>query len=384
MSILTNSPQDCNTVEGYFPERDISVWISDPKETYEVDPEALDPSLLDREILRYKRKKRLYNQAVTGLKKNGYKDLSEKVKACGAELTVIVDENYHVARSHPAERCSSPFCPECSSNKGQKNVRRHFAHVSNYLHENPKLVPCSVTLTMRDADPEWQKKDLRSQRTEIQRMMAKGRSKKEWKDHVEGGIYAIEATFNEEHQRWHTHVHMLIFLKEYWDQEYMVAWWEKAAKKTKTNCGHFKLDPTIPGHETFGGWNLSIRRIKMAVLEKGLKEILKYPYKVNNVHLLSKDAMGQVLDCKGQRASGCFGEYRKHRITRQDVRDFFDEEDEMVRVGDLCRVCAKRFFQKRMRSEEFERKCSVIDLSNAPPEMRRPLKYDGPEVSKWQ
>ena len=221
--------------------------------------------------------------------------------------------------------------------------------------------PVHLTLTMDDDDPEWKRKSLLEQRQYITKSMARWRDKKDWQRIVRGGgIYAIEATVNIEHDRLHTHVHqnLLRDRDEIWDQTEIEKEWFKVTRG-------------------FGGF-VWVKEIDSNNMEGALRECLKYPYKMNDVDQWSPRLIRQVLACKNKRAVGTFGEYRKHRLSRDILETFFDEE--RPQEGDLCRVCGEVLFSARWH-EQYFRKQSMVDQSNAPPGR---LTKDGPEVAKWQ
>ena len=361
MSSLTDSLQDFNKAEGYFDEGRIVLRNTDPSTTFEVDPSALDSSLLDKENVKGEKRLVFYNQGIRAAEKLENKALVKKLKRCRDYLTVLTDLNNHITGYRPSHRCSSVLCPDCRRNKGQKAVKRHLAFMMDYVQENPDLVACHLTLTMKDDDREWKRKSLLEQQQWIAKSMARWRDKKDWQRIVRGGgIYGMEATVNIEHDRWHTHVHLLIFRHrdEFWDQKEIEREWFKVTRG-------------------FGGF-VWIKQIDPDNMKGALRECLKYPYKMNDVDQWSPRLIRQVLACKNKKSVGTFGGYRKHRLSRDILKTFFDEE--RPQEGDLCRVCGEVLFSARWH-EQYFRKQSMVDQSNAPPGR---LTKDGPEVVKWQ
>lgn len=111
--------------------------------------------------------------------------------------------------------CHDRLCPLCSQRRAA-NVHRHIAAA---LDPGDYRL---ITLTVHHNDNEL--------RHQLQRLVAafrKLRSTRGWKDHVQGGIAALEFTFNATTNRWHPHLHVLA-LGSYYPHAMLRDAWKKA------------------------------------------------------------------------------------------------------------------------------------------------------------
>lgn len=124
--------------------------------------------------------------------------LARKLEGCVATPTVRAD----VAECDCVlleQRCKSRACVRCSRLRAVALAARALEALSRC--EDPRF----LTLTLQSSpDP------LRAQLKTLTAAFARLRRSPVWKDHVRGGLYVIEVTYNARTGHWHPHIHTII------------------------------------------------------------------------------------------------------------------------------------------------------------------------------
>lgn len=118
--------------------------------------------------------------------------------------------HYHLTE----QRCRSRVCPRCSRMRARSLAGR-IATLVRRMDE-----PRFLTLTIRSTD-----RPLREQVKLLRRRFAAMRRTVQWVNHVSGGVYTIEITYNEGTGQWHPHLHAIID-GSYWAQNALLRQWE--------------------------------------------------------------------------------------------------------------------------------------------------------------
>jgi hypothetical protein len=149
-------------------------------------------------------------------------------------------------------------------------------------------------------------------------------------DYFSGGIYALENTVSDDGN--HTHLHVVIFRKKFIDHKLLKEQWAIVSPGSK---------------------NLNIKRIDN--LELGLREAIKYISKPIDAYKFEKKHLLELLEIKGKRMIGAFGEFRKfcsnNKLT-EAASEPAKEEREKLAEDQPCSHCNKRLFQTMMTSKE--------------------------------
>lgn len=116
-------------------------------------------------------------------------------------------------------RCGDRLCPLCS-----KFRARQIARQLKTVIDRCKVVR-HVCLTVQT----FPGGSLASAIAHLRESFRKLRRSDLWHEHVFGGAYVIEVTFNEKDQRWHPHIH-LIYDGTYIDQKYLSSVWEDCTR----------------------------------------------------------------------------------------------------------------------------------------------------------
>jgi len=112
-------------------------------------------------------------------------------------------------------RCKDRMCPRCA---------RHNAWVmSKRLEEIMSRMNSRrmITFTLRHREG--------SLKSQIDRLMLGWRKIRKtglWKEHVHGGIYSLEVTYDQDNRNWHPHLHVIVE-GHYFDQKCLSKLWEK-------------------------------------------------------------------------------------------------------------------------------------------------------------
>lgn len=118
-------------------------------------------------------------------------------------------------------RCKDRLCPLCSKMRGRECSTK-VATVIRRMN-----APRFLTLTVRNGNG-----DLGAQVTRLAECFKDFRRRESWKQHVRGGVYSIEVTFNTKDQTWHPHVH-IVYDGQWWQQSHIAKEWLAVTSDSK-------------------------------------------------------------------------------------------------------------------------------------------------------
>ena len=142
-----------------------------------------------------------------------------RLKACCAYPLLCVRDDGSPYLS--LQSCKDRLCPFCQRARGREAALA-IAHLVRHMN-----APRFLTLTQADK-PE----PLLVSLNRLADSFRKLRQRPEWKQHVQGGTYAIETTFNVVSGTWHVHLHIL-FDGRFWAQNDISALWLAVTKDSK-------------------------------------------------------------------------------------------------------------------------------------------------------
>ena len=144
---------------------------------------------------------------------------AERVAGCCQN---IVEIRYAsgIERIYPEHRCNHKLCPVCANLRSRKLAGRYTEVLEKYKADK---FGYHLVLTLQNS------REL-PKREEIARAVRNFVRRKYWKQHggIEGGLYSLETTYNQDTGLWHPHLHLLIFTK------YEIpTYWHKVQKRTR-------------------------------------------------------------------------------------------------------------------------------------------------------
>lgn len=117
-------------------------------------------------------------------------------KCCSEPVICVAGENDEIRIRE--KRCKSRICPLCRKERARACFCRTLDIVKRM--NSPRF----ITLTIKHSH-----EPLRVQLMRLRGCFAKLRRRDSWKDHVSGGIYTIEITWNSTDESWHPHIHII-------------------------------------------------------------------------------------------------------------------------------------------------------------------------------
>ena len=190
---------------------------------------------------------------------------------------------YRIAASY----CHDRFCKPCScarSNLAARNLRFRLGGAQHRF----------VTLTLQSTN-----QALCSLVDKLYRSFRRLRAQTIWKQKVDGGAAFLEIRWNENRQRWHPHLHMILEGR-FLPQDLLSDAWKKA---------------------TQGSSIVDIRKIANA--ETAARHVTKYASKpLSNTFLNRPDKLQEaIVALRGTRLALTFGTWRGFRLFQQGPRE---------------------------------------------------------------
>lgn len=164
----------------------------EPAKVIDLTPSSYQRKIIGPAMHQRQRLLRLFVEA----EDPGLLKLAERIADCARTPMIAADSN---GRLRCLEmRCKSRMCPICS--------RRRTATVTHRVAEAVRRMnsPRLITLTLRSSDA-----PLREQLLRIRRCFAELRRTASWKQHVIGGTYTLEISYNAKRKQWHPHLHVI-------------------------------------------------------------------------------------------------------------------------------------------------------------------------------
>lgn len=237
---------------------------------------------------------------------------AQKLQGCGNFLLFknfyTIDQTklakFHVCGQHL-------LCPFCAGIRASKSIQKYSERIDEVLKKNRKLKVALLTLTVKNGSDLGERANhlLKSFRTLIKRRqdyLKKGRGFNEFCK-IDGAMYSYENTYNEKTGEWHPHVHMLVLLNDWIDQEALGETW----------------------HEITGdSYIVDVRKVKKSKelgYAKAAAEVCKYALKFSDLTVEKTWEAFKAL--KGKNLSGSFGSLRGVKIPKNLADDMPEDQD---------------------------------------------------------
>ena len=237
---------------------------------------------------------------------------AQKLQGCGNFLLFknfyTIDQTklakFHVCGQHL-------LCPFCAGIRASKSIQKYSERIDEVLKKNRKLKVALLTLTVKNGSDLGERANhlLTSFRTLIKRRqdyLKKGRGFNEFCK-IDGAMYSYENTYNEQTGEWHPHVHMLVLLNDWIDQEALGETW----------------------HEITGdSYIVDVRKVKKSKelgYAKAAAEVCKYALKFSDLTVEKTWEAFKTL--KGKNLSGSFGSLRGVKIPKNLADDMPEDQD---------------------------------------------------------
>ena len=237
---------------------------------------------------------------------------AQKLQGCGNFLLFknfyTIDQTklakFHVCGQHL-------LCPFCAGIRASKSIQKYSERIDEVLKKNRKLKVALLTLTVKNGSDLGERANhlLTSFRTLIKRRqdyLKKGRGFNEFCK-IDGAMYSYENTYNEKTGEWHPHVHMLVLLNDWIDQEALGETW----------------------HEITGdSYIVDVRQVKKSKelgYAKAAAEVCKYALKFSDLTVEKTWEAFKTL--KGKNLSGSFGSLRGVKIPKNLADDMPEDQD---------------------------------------------------------
>lgn len=237
---------------------------------------------------------------------------AQKLQGCGNFLLFknyyTIDQTklakFHVCNQHL-------LCPFCAGIRASKAIQKYSERVDEVLKQKRKLKVALLTLTVKNGHDLQERSShlITSLRTLIKRRQdykKKGRGFNEFCK-IDGAMYSYENTYNDQTGEWHPHVHMLVLLNDWIDQEQLSETW----------------------HEITGdSFVVDVRRVKKSKefgYAKAAAEVCKYALKFGDLTVEKTWEAFKIL--KGKRLSGAFGSLYGVKIPENLADEMPDDQD---------------------------------------------------------
>jgi len=211
------------------------------------------------------RERKLKNIELAGrLEKLGYRSF-ERVYQC-AEVLKFVEQEDGTKKLYQSYFCKNKLCPICNWRRSMKYAYQAELVVNEVMKRYPKGRFLFLTLTIKNVSG----KELNKTISEIGRGFNRLMKYKKVDKNILGYLRATEVTYSSEHENYHPHLHVLLFVKagyfkggKYLTQDEWTKLWAKA----------MKLDyvPVVDIR--------SVKAKKQQDLKSAIVETAKYPVK---------------------------------------------------------------------------------------------------------
>ena len=237
---------------------------------------------------------------------------AQKLQGCGNFLLFknyyTIDQTklakFHVCNQHL-------LCPFCAGIRASKAIQKYSERVDEVLKQKRKLKVALLTLTVKNGHDLQERSShlITSLRTLIKRRQDYKKKARGFNEFckIDGAMYSYENTYNEQTGEWHPHVHMLVLLNDWIDQEQLSETW----------------------HEITGdSFVVDVRRVKKSKefgYAKAAAEVCKYALKFGDLTVEKTWEAFKIL--KGKRLSGAFGSLYGVKIPENLADEMPDDQD---------------------------------------------------------
>ncbi len=269
---------------------------------------------------RIEKKQKTKEKLIGLLKRVGEIELFKRVRVCGQQFSVI-SCGKHVISRRPNHSCNFRLCPFCAPKRSRKILAKYLPRSVAFLKFGKiRVEPVHLVLTQAKRKGE----KVKDGRKRLMDSFKKLQKRIFWKSFFAGGLYAVETTVNESGN--HVHLHILAFRRRFFDIALLRSEWQQ-----------------ITGDSV----NLRLDRVKD--IESGLREVVKYISKPQDIDNFGTKEIIEFLELKGQRMFGVFGEFAKFCRTYEKPSDNDGNESEEnysgYCEGDACPICENPLFE---------------------------------------
>lgn len=217
--------------------------------------------------------------------------------------------------------CNSVFCQQCAARRSRPLISR----ILKKIDRRKRYWFLTITVQNWASLTREGLSDLISKFAEL-------RECREWKQHVTGGVYSIEAVYNP-HQRdglrWHPHIHVLVEtsdrLPKSWIHRLRVRW------RRSTGSHVLNLQPLYSRDKK----GRKTRRID----RRALCELVKYATKAGDFSKISDRVVEFLKAFTSIRRVQTFGSFLGQKTPPQDPLENEDQENPEALVGCACGQC---------------------------------------------
>jgi hypothetical protein len=266
-------------------------------------------------------------------------DLADRVSRCGAKFSAITCGS-HIVQRKPHDKCDFRLCPNCAARRSRKFVEKYLPKAAAFLkHSSVPVAPVHVVLTLKH-----RRETAKQARKRLTGAISKLFRRKFWDSHFLGGVYAIEFTLGTDNQ-WHCHCHIIAFRRRWFDVVLLKSEW-----LTVTEDSHV----------------LHVAQIDD--VRSGLLEQFKYISKPSDINRFEVAHVRQLLELKGQRMVGTFGEFKDFCAGYEptDETDELTEKRREFSDGECCPVCSEPLFELILSVDELIRHVRRIEMWTIP------------------
>lgn len=267
--------------------------------------------------------------------------IAGKMAVCGSYFTTMTC-GVHTATRYPKFRCEHRLCPHCAARLSKDRFRKYAPMVIAYLKHSPvPVTPMHLTLTVVHREGETVKQGKKR----LYEAFVRLKRRSFWNEHFTGGAYEIESVKGRD-GLWHVHLHSLVFRRRFF-----------GITSESNPLGEEWREVTGDSHV--------VRLDLITDVVEGCREVFKYITKPADVAGFSTDDVRQLLELKGERMFGTFGDFHTFCRTYEPTEAEIDAvcERETFAEGDPCPECGDPLFAITVAVDEliaaYERMASV-------------------------
>lgn len=261
--------------------------------------------------------------------------LYSNLRQCASYL--VFNEYFTVdeLRLVKAQTCKKHLlCPFCAMRRSGKFVAKNLPKVEQVINENRARIPALVTFTVKNG-PDLRERfnhlrNAHKRLSQRRRDHLKGKGSTEWAK-VAGGITSYEFTKKDEGD-WHPHIHALVMLDDFIDQEQLSQEWEQI-----TGDSYIVDIRRIKGKPNAGGVDIA----------SALLEVCKYALKFHDMTLPDTWHAYDTLRCR--RLVDSFGILRGVEIPDNLLDDPLE---------------GLPFIERHYRYQHFKRSYDLVEVRN--------------------
>lgn len=247
------------------------------------------------------RERKLKNIELAGrLERLGYRSF-ERVYQC-AEVLKFIEQQDGTKKLYQSYFCKNKLCPICNWRRSMKYAYQAELIVNEAMKRYPKGRFLFLTLTLKNVSGQ----ELNKVISEIGRGFNRLMKYKKVNKNILGYLRATEVTYSNEHENYHPHLHVLLFVKSsyftgnnmnYINQEEWTKLWVKAMKLDYTPIVDIRTVKAQKG-----------RNLKSAIIETAKYPVKPFDVGKEGVEIYSEFQKDKITDDMTQ------GLYRKRQI----------------------------------------------------------------------